>query len=442
MPQVLFRSETLLARAVLDRGSSLCVVAFDPMGDDRSLDREAFGEQFLAGRGLDAVHIVSAHNDWYQDLGLPAALAAVREVTRPYAQVATYGSSMGGYAALRFSGWIGADVAVAISPQYSVQPPFADFDKRWLRLRRGTRWLFEQPGDPLPPLKTCIVFYDDRGLDRAHAEAIARDLPHAALVRVPYAGHPAGTMLAETGVLSSAILEALHGRVDAASVSAALRRERHRSGQYFFTLARKQPIRRFGLKAELAARAVAASPHSTIYLSYAGVVASCRGALEESLRFHRAAQAAPDYPDGKVRFAAALLRAGDWDAASRMAVQATQGPPTPGTSAVVRLLAHLDRATDVSLAELLALRRDPSLPDRWPFLLAAILTRAHSRGVPGSRALSLRVMRHIARQHWFRDQELRSADGEERRQPVRMPPQPEPRSLAARRMALGPGGRR
>lgn len=438
MPQTLFRSETLLVRAFLGRGSALCVVAFDPMANDRSLDREAFAEEFFAGREVDAIHVISAHNAWYQDPGLPAALAAVRAITCLYGSVAAYGSSMGGYAALRFSDWVGADVAVAISPQYSMQGPFAGVERRWMHLRRSLTWLFEQPGQALPAIGTAIVFYDDRGLDRAHAEAIGRDLPHAALVKVPYGGHPAGAMLSETGILSSAILEALQGRVDPASVLTALRRERHRSGQYFFTLARKQPISRLRLKARLATRAVAASPLSAVYRSYAGVVASSRGEAEESLRLHRAAQGHLEFPDCKVRFAVALLRASDWEAACRTAAQAMRGFPSSGTSAPVRLLAYLEpNATGVSLAELLALRRDPTLPDRWPFLLAAFFTRAHRLGLPGSRALSLRLLRHIVRRRWFRYRELRSADGEERRQPVGGLVSPVWRPFVTRRAARG-----
>lgn len=445
MRQVLYRSETLLVWARLDRGSALCVVAFDPMSDNRSLDRKAFGEEFFASRELDAIHVVSARNGWYQDPDLPAALATVRGMTQRYAQVATYGSSMGGYAALRFSASVGADVAVAISPQYSLQPPFASFERRWFHLRRTTTWLFERPGEPLPPVEAAVVFYDDRGLDGPHAEAVARDLPSAVLVKVRYGGHPAGAMLAETGVLSSAVFEALHGAVDPRSVSAALRRERHRSGQYFFTLARKQPPARLGLKARLAGRAVAAFPDETIYLSYAGVVASCRGDDAESLRLHSAAQRRPGYTDGEVRCAAALLRTGDWDAACLMAAQAMNGTPSPGTSAVVRLLAHLgSAATDASLAELLALRRDPSLPDRWPFLLAAVLTRAHRRGFPGGRRLALILLRHIARQTWFRWKELRSADGEERRPLVSTAAAASRRPFAAFGLAavFRPAGRR
>lgn len=437
MRQVLFRSETLHVWARLDRDSTLCVVTFDPMSDHRSLDRKAFGEEFFASRDLDAIHILSAQNAWYQDPDLPAALAAARAVTQRYAQVAAYGSSMGGYAALRFSALVGADVVVAISPQYSVQQPFASFERRWFHLRRTTTWLFEQPGEPLPPVKTAIVFYDDRGLDSPHAEAIGRDLPHAALVKVRHGGHPAGAMLAETGVLSSTIHGALRGEVDPGAISAALRRERHRSGQYLFTLARKQPVARLRLKDWLAGRAVAAFPDEAIYLSYAGVVASCRGDVEESLRLHRAAmQRRPGYASGEIRFAAALLRSSDWDGACQTAARAMRGQPPPGTSAVVRLLAHLDPDTTVaSLAELLALRQDRSLPDRWPFLLAAVLTRAHRGGFPAGRGLALVLLRHIVRRPWFSRKELRSADGEERRLSVRAAATPAWRPFAGLRLA-------
>lgn len=420
MRQVLFRSETLLVWARADRGSSLCVVAFDPMFDEvASLDRQAFGEAFFEACGLDAVHIVPSRNQWYQHPDLPAALDLVRAFTGRYARIATYGSSMGGYAALRFSAWIGANVAVAISPQYSVQPPFGDFDPRWAYPRRTTTWLFETPGETLPPVEAACVFYDDQGLDRPHAEAIGADLPEAKLVRVRHGGHPVGAVLAQTGILAATILDALHGRVDVPSVTASLRQERHRSAQYLFTMARKQPTWRLGLKARLAAQAVAAAPDKSVYLSYAAVVAAARGEMRDSLRLHRLAHDGSPFAPAHIRRATALLRAGETDAACDAAQTAVRLNPSRVVPQVVQLMAHLGpQATDASLSKLLALRRDRSLPDGWLFVLAAVLTRAHRRGFPGGRGLALILLRHVVRRAWFVRKELRLADGEERRTPV------------------------
>lgn len=417
MRQVLYRSETLLVWARLDRGSALCVVAFDPMFDEvASLDRHAFGEAFFESCGLDAIHIIPSRNEWYQHPDLPTALDLVRTFTCRYARVATYGSSMGGYAALRFSDRIGADVAVAISPQYSVQPPFGDFDPRWAYPRRTTTWLFEKPGETLPPVEVACVFYDDQGLDRPHAEAIATDLPQAKLIRVRHGGHPVGAVLAQTGILAVTVLDALHGRVDVLSVTASLRQARHRSAQYLFTIARKQPTWRLGLKARLAAQAVAAAPDKSVYLSYAAVVAASRGEMRESLRLHRLAHHGSPFAPAHIRRATALLRAGETEAACDAAQTAVRLNPSRVVPQVVQLMAHLGpQATDASLAKLLALRRDRSLPDGWSFVLAAVLTRAHRRGFPGGRDLALILLRHVVRRAWFVRRELRLADGEERR---------------------------
>jgi len=126
-----FRSFELAVRAVCEFGSPACMITFESYTDDRSLDRRGFGEDFFRSRSTDAIHIISRENDWYQYPDMPAVTALVRDLVRGYQRVVAYGSSMGGYGAIRFGGAAGAQVALALSPQFSIDRRTVRFEKRW-----------------------------------------------------------------------------------------------------------------------------------------------------------------------------------------------------------------------------------------------------------------------------------------------------------------------
>ena len=62
----LFRDGDLAVRHHGGRGGDACVVTFDPFTDVMDLDRPAFGEALFDQEGIDAVHVLSRDNRWYQ----------------------------------------------------------------------------------------------------------------------------------------------------------------------------------------------------------------------------------------------------------------------------------------------------------------------------------------------------------------------------------------
>lgn len=386
-PVTLFRSEDLFVKGYFGRRDDICLVVFDPMREDLSLDREAFGERFLAAYGYDAVHVVSARNAWFQDPLLPEALAHIRERTRPYRRVIAYGSSMGGYAALRFADRVGATSAIAISPQYSVHPAIAPTESRWPLLRQGLDWLHEAAGTPLPALAEAVVLYDPSGSDGWHAEAVRRDLPHAQMVPLRHGGHPVTAMLAEAGLLSTAILDAIHGRLDGPALREAARRQRHRSAHYLAVLARRQPRSRPRLKADIAARAALLRP-SAAFLSYAALVRECAGPHETALALHAEAIQGEPFSLAELRRARSLWRAGQTSAARAAVERARQMRPLDPTPVELgALMAGIDGAPAEALALAATLPRVAKHP------LAIRLLQRWSR----SPALASGVARAIGR---------------------------------------------
>lgn len=259
MPQPgeeLFRSDDLLVRFVraASEPSAVCFVTFGSYTNEYTLDRQGFAEEFLRREGIDAAHVLNRDNRWYQYAEMDGALAAVTAATAGYARVFTYGSSMGGYAALRFARFVGAGTAIAISPQFSLDPRVVPFEERWQADLAAITFRERAP----EPAASQVIFHDPRmRLDDLHFRLFAALPTQTVSVAVPGAGHPVGGILVETGVLKDAIRAIIQARLDPARVQGAVRERRRRSAHHFYSLARRAEPRRPQLQIALLRRAIA-----------------------------------------------------------------------------------------------------------------------------------------------------------------------------------------
>ncbi len=168
-------------------------ITFDSFNDLLLPERNGFGEAFLARQGLR--HITSSHLQRLVPISADARRTGrCAQAHRPRSAVITYGSSMGGYAAFRFSGLLQAARVIAFSPQYSVDPRRVPWETRWRKLGASLTMLW----DDLPPAADAqvLVFYDSLSRDRRHARLMARErrVHH---VRLPDSGHPCIALLQE-----------------------------------------------------------------------------------------------------------------------------------------------------------------------------------------------------------------------------------------------------
>ncbi len=307
-------------RRVGFRGGTV-IVTFGSYTDAPDLDRAGFGEDFLRRARIDAIHVINRYNRWYQHPDMRDALSAVEIEARKYDRAITYGSSMGGYAALRFAAPCGADTAIAISPQYTVDPRHVPWENRWQPDVAKTR--FDEA--PYVPARAQYVFYDPRvRLDALHVDAIER-AGHVVRIPIANAGHPAGALLVETGALQSAIRAIVAGDFDPRDVISQVRRERRVSQHRYFVLARHAAVRRPALAERLLARAAAIEPESHI-LSAQAVLLDRLGRSDEAAPLHRAAvQRTPDNSLAWVGYATHLEKTGDRAAAARALRSAVPG---------------------------------------------------------------------------------------------------------------------
>jgi hypothetical protein len=322
MGNTIFETADLLVRYVKAGSNLRCAISFSSFTDEPRLDRPGFGESFLRDRGIDAIFVINRTNIWYQYPELPEALRVIRGFTKRYALVFTYGSSMGGYAAIRFAEAVGATTAIAISPQYSVSPQIVPFDKRWraiarrIDFRHECRYAGSQRIEPL-------VFYDPRDADARHFELISQAYPRTTGVRLWHAGHPAGAYLSDTGVLTTAIPAILDGQFDAPAFERTARARRRMSGQYLFTLARRLPPWHWQTKMRLAAMALERREDAA-HLIYLSMLVEREGRIATAERhLRRAGEVLPDHPTPLRALCVFLLRMSRFDEAVPIAEKLT-----------------------------------------------------------------------------------------------------------------------
>ena len=252
----LFRSSDFLARAVTGFDPAVCVVTFDSYSDYRGLDRPGFGEAFFRDRRIDAIHVIARANDWYQHEDILKACEAVASAAAGYSHVFSYGSSMGGYAAIRFGALVGAEAAIALSPQYSIDRRSAPFEKRWEADTRRIGFAIERKAN-LPFVRRAYIAYDPNDLDRRHVD-LFRQRTEVVDVAIPDGGHPVTGFLAEAGLLSEFVLGVAGGAIDLEDFTTRAHAARERTPQYWAVLSERSTDLR--ARVDLAKHALSLAP--------------------------------------------------------------------------------------------------------------------------------------------------------------------------------------
>ena len=309
---MLFQSGELVVRGVRGFSDRVCVVTFDSFTDHPGLDRSGFAEGFLRGRGIDAVHVISRGNEWFQHAEMLDAMAAVRAVTAGYGRVLCYGASMGGYGALRLAGTVGAQAVLAMAPQFSVLPRAVPFEYRWDAQARRQLDVWES-ALPLPDIAEAYLVFDPSHIDSEHAArfmAAMRVVP----VRLRGAGHQVAGFLQDVGLLRRVVLDACAGPLDVAGLEAQAWELRRGSAQARLALAAR--ARSPGRRIALLRSARALAPESAPVLSQLGLALGEQGCFAEALAVHRdAVLLEPGQPRLLIEQARTMAASGEVDGA-------------------------------------------------------------------------------------------------------------------------------
>lgn len=282
-----FRSPELLVKDMRQHASACCVVTFESYTDSRTLDRAGFGEVFFDTNGIDAIHVIPRNNDWYQYAEIDEACRRVHELTATYPHVVAYGQSMGGYGAIRLGGRVGAQVALAISPQFSIDPAITPFEPRWAGDSARIDFGIERRAGHAFIAKAYVA-YDPHDLDARHVELYR---PHTEIVdiRLLNCGHPASAFMADTGILQSTILDLCRGTPDIPALCARARQARHGSPILYANLAAR--CRHVPRRVRLSAKASALSPGDPSLLGQYAFTLAHNHQFDEALAIFETARA-------------------------------------------------------------------------------------------------------------------------------------------------------
>lgn len=319
----LFISHDLMVRAVPTDDASRWIITFDSYGTGDGFDRPGFGEAFLKEAGVSAIHVMGRREECYQYPEMFEAMEAVRKVVAGADRVMTYGSSMGGYAALRFADAVGANAVLAISPPYTADPKRVLFEKRWLQDAHRVVWLPEIDGQPIRCAARPLIIHDAIGEDAEHARLIGEEV-EADFVRLPYVGHPATTYLGEVGLLAPIVFAMLDGTMDQALLRSEMHRRRRDSVTHLSRLADLQPAWRPRAAMALATRAYEVNPGSVLALAALARRLSEAGEHDRAIGLYSHAAAIGDrHVVHLVPYAIALMAAGRAAEAAPLTREAT-----------------------------------------------------------------------------------------------------------------------
>ena len=234
----LFRSENLRVYGQRwDDQSHEWLVTFDHWKPVHDIESPGFGEHFAEARRINAIFFKCRTNRWWLYPEMVAALAAVHNYASERGRVTTYGSSMGGYAAIRFADALHACTAIAVSPQYSIDPQKVPWENRYDTEARIIDFkCVVEPDQPVATDCRYIAMYDNTfGLDVKQMKLLVARWPITQL-RLPLGGHPAHEALAQAGILPNVISSLIADTYDSSSVRSKMRATRRMSDRYWLEL--------------------------------------------------------------------------------------------------------------------------------------------------------------------------------------------------------------
>ena len=224
-------------------------------------DGEKFwGEKPAHGLGYDAIGIVSYGRDWFQSASLEKAAGIIREQLLPRSLVCGY--SMGAYAALKYGRMLGSSRALAICPQYSINPLDVPGDNRFTKDFVPT--LHHDMAIKRSDLTDFAVQFSDPYYidDRINSEALSA-IGGIEWVKTPFLNHYTIWLLTETDFLKHILDATLDS--DAGRIRNLMRQRRGLTSHWFRHIGRTAMVRgRDELAVKLWMRAEAMGQHDSL----------------------------------------------------------------------------------------------------------------------------------------------------------------------------------
>lgn len=192
-------------------------------------------------RRCGLIFVTDKNRSWGNNLD-PDNLAELLRPMLGEKSVVTIGNSMGGFLALVFASIIGARVAIAFAPQFSVDPAIVPDEPRWMEYRKNVK-TFRYPS-LAGQLDRAVRYYTINGdtpLEKVHWTRFPtkENIHHFVVSGV---GHDVALQLKKAGVLNRLIDDAIDERLTFQSFSDIPVKELRPKSLYTLAKHRLQPM--------------------------------------------------------------------------------------------------------------------------------------------------------------------------------------------------------
>lgn len=191
--------------------------------------------RFFQSLNCDVWLISSSHNSWFQYPQMREMITTIGHWARfEYAEIISYGLSMGGYAAIKWAELLGARQVLAVSPQYSVDPRKVSFETRWSDDVAQIEFVDDEISLS-PNIDYHFIVDRDDALDWQHFQRFA-EIRALKPYLISFGGHFAAHILIESGLSRLVFEDLLGGQLNPAGFRRRFRQQRTQSITYLSRL--------------------------------------------------------------------------------------------------------------------------------------------------------------------------------------------------------------
>ena len=249
-------SELGNGHTVLRHGSGETLyVTFEFVEDIRSSRDNALPLGVVMAQAEDAscLTVLADKRTWFRDQALYAVFDDLvdEDMFEDYASVVFFGEGMCGYAAAAYSVAAPGAQVVVISPQASLDPRVAEWDNRFVGMRRVSFTdRYGYAPDMVDAAASVFVLYDpENELDAMHAALFTR--PNVEKFRLRFLGSDLGSSLDDMHILIPTLEAAARGTLNMGTFGALYRARRNYAPYLRTILSQTQDDGRHGLSARI-----------------------------------------------------------------------------------------------------------------------------------------------------------------------------------------------
>jgi len=198
--QIIFEDDHI--RAIYLQGSTETLVL--SFGDliTRAKGLSINAEKSLMKYDYAVIGIMPKQKSWFPVSSISALLDHIQPILAQFKNIVGYGGSMGGYAAIKYAKVLKMNRVVAMVPQYSIDPAEVE-DKRYTdfydpELNQNMRIQAQDIGTDCEYIIVYDPYFEN---DKEHYVKIKPLIPQLNTLHLPYTGHDAIAVLANSALL-------------------------------------------------------------------------------------------------------------------------------------------------------------------------------------------------------------------------------------------------